>query len=116
MRRRGMACAPVALREASVDAGSGAVPDGMEEVADGSDRRDEPQGGGQMTPTERERVKAALRAYRERHRLSIHDLAARIDAGGKKVDPKTLHRYLDRRLIVDDPVLEVYRAFVDRPG
>jgi len=111
-----MACAPVALREASVDAGSGAVPDGLEEAAEGSDRRDEPQGGGQMTPTERERVKAALRAYRDQHHLSIHDLAARINAEGKKVDPKTLHRYLDRRLIVDDPVLEVYRTFVDRPG
>ena len=69
-----------------------------------------------MTPTERERVKAALRAYREKHDLSVHDLAARINAEGKKVDPKTLHRYLDRRLIVDDPVMEVYRTFVDRPG
>ena len=116
MRHRGMACAQAVLHEGSVDAGSGAVPDGMEEVADGGDRRDEPQGGGRMTPTERERVKAALRAYREQHHLSIHDLAARINAEGKKVDPKTLHRYLDRRLIVDDPVLEVYRAFVDRPG
>ena len=69
-----------------------------------------------MTPTERERVKAALRAYLEQHHLSVHDLAARINAEGKKVDPKTLHRYLDRRLIVDDSVMEVYRAFVDRPG
>ncbi len=88
----------------------------MEKVADGSDRRNTLQGGGQMTPTERERVKAALRAYRDQHHLSIHDLAARINAEGKKVDPKTLHRYLDRRLIVDDPVVEVYRTFVDRPG
>ena len=31
--------------------------DEMEKVADGSDRRNKPQGGGQMTPTERERVK-----------------------------------------------------------
>jgi hypothetical protein len=69
-----------------------------------------------MTPTERERVKAALRAYLDVHRISIHDLAARINADGKKVDPKTLHRYLDRRLIVDDSIVEVYRAFVDRPS
>ena len=69
-----------------------------------------------MTPSERDRVKAALRAYLERHQISVHDLAARINAGGKKVDPKTLHRYLDRRLIVDDSVMEVYRTFVDRPG
>ena len=74
------------------------------------------QEGDLMTPTERERVKAALRAYLERHQMSVHDLAARINAEGKKVDPKTLHRYLDRRLIVDDSVVEVYRAFVDRPG
>jgi hypothetical protein len=39
-----------------------------------------------------------------------------MNAGGKRVDPKTLHRYLDRRLIVDDSIVEVYRAFVDRPG
>ena len=69
-----------------------------------------------MTPTERERVKAALRAYREQHHLSVHGLAARINAEGKKVDPKTLHRYLDRRLIVDDSIVEVYRRFVDGPG
>jgi hypothetical protein len=69
-----------------------------------------------MTPVERERVKAALRTYLEQHHLSVHDLAAQINAEGKKVDPKTLHRYLDRRLIVDDPVVEVYRTFVDRPG
>ncbi len=69
-----------------------------------------------MTPTERERVKAGLRAYVEQHRISVHDLAARINAEGKKVDPKTLHRYLDRRLIVDDSIVEVYRAFVDRPS
>jgi hypothetical protein len=111
-----MACAPVVLHEEFVDAGRGALLDEMEKGADGSDRRNTPQGGGQMTPTERERVKAALRAYRDQHHLSIHDLAARINAGGKKVDPKTLHRYLDRRLIVDDPVVEVYRTFVDRPG
>jgi hypothetical protein len=69
-----------------------------------------------MTPTERERVKAALRAYVERHHISVHDLAARINAEGRKVDPKTLHRYLDRRLIVDDSVVEVYRRFVDGLG
>jgi hypothetical protein len=69
-----------------------------------------------MTPTERERVKAALRGYLEQHQISVHDLAARINAAGKKVDPKTLHRYLDRRLIVDDSIVEVYRDFVDRPG
>ena len=69
-----------------------------------------------MTPVERERVKTALRAYLEQHQLSVHDLAARINAEGKKVDPKTLHRYLDRQLIVDDSVVEVYRTFVDRPG
>ena len=68
-----------------------------------------------MTPVERERVKAALQAYLERHQLSVHNLAARINAEGKKADPKTLHRYLDRGLIVDDSVLEVYRKFVDRP-
>ena len=99
-----------------MDAGRGAVPDEMEKGADGSDRRDTPQGGGQMTPTERERVKAALRAYRDQHHPSVHDLAARINAEGKRVDPKTLHRYLDRRLIVDDSVVEVYRTFVNRPG
>jgi hypothetical protein len=69
-----------------------------------------------MTPIERERVKTALLAYVEQHQISVHDLAARINAEGKKVDPKTLHRYLDRRLIVDDSIVEVYRAFVDRPS
>lgn len=69
-----------------------------------------------MAPTERERANAALRAYAEQHHLSVHDLAARISAAGKKVDAKTLRRHLDRRLIVDDAVVEVYRAFVDRPG
>jgi hypothetical protein len=69
-----------------------------------------------MTPTERDRVKAALRAYLERHQISVHDLAARINANGKKVDAKMLHRYLDRRLIVDDSIVEVYRGFVDGPG
>jgi hypothetical protein len=69
-----------------------------------------------MTPSERERVKAALRSYVDQHRISVHDLAARINAEGKKVDPKTLHRYLDRRLIVDDSIVEVYRRFVDGPG
>jgi hypothetical protein len=27
-----------------------------------------------MTPSERDRVKAALRAYLERHQISVHDL------------------------------------------
>ena len=69
-----------------------------------------------MTPTERDRVKAALQAYAERHGISARDLATHINAEGKKVDPKTLHRFLDRHLLIDDSVLEVYRAFVDRHG
>jgi hypothetical protein len=69
-----------------------------------------------MTPVERDRIKAALQAYREQHQISVHDLAARINAEGKKIDPKTLHRYLDRRLLIDDSVLEVYRAFLERPS
>jgi hypothetical protein len=69
-----------------------------------------------MTPVERERVKAALQAYREQHQISVHDLAARINAEGKKIDPKTLHRFLDRGLLIDDSIMEVYRTFVDRPG
>ena len=69
-----------------------------------------------MTPTERERVKTALLAYRGQHQLSTHDLAARMNAKGRKVDPKTLHRFLDRHLLIDDSVMEVYRTFVDRPG
>ena len=69
-----------------------------------------------MTPTERERVKASLQAYLEHHKISVHDLARRINAGGKKVDPKTLHRFLERCLLVDDSVMEAYRAFVDGPG
>ena len=69
-----------------------------------------------MTPTERERVKASLQAYLEQHQISVHDLARRINAEGKKVDPKTLHRFLERRLLVDDSVMEAYRAFVDGPG
>jgi hypothetical protein len=69
-----------------------------------------------MTPTERERVKASLQAYLEQHRISVHDLARRINAEGKKVDPKTLHRFLERRLQVEDTIMEAYRAFVDRPG
>jgi hypothetical protein len=73
-------------------------------------------GGDLMTPTERERVKAALRAYLEEHQISVHDLAARINVAGKKIDAKTLHRYLDRRLIVDDSIMEIYRGFVDGPG
>ena len=69
-----------------------------------------------MTPTERERVKASLQAYLEHHQISVHDLARRINAEGKKVDPKTLHRFLERRLLVDDSVIEACRAFVDGPG
>ena len=69
-----------------------------------------------MTPTERERVKASLQAYLEQHRIRVHDLARRINAEGKKVDPKTLHRFLKRRLQVEDTIMEAYRAFVDRPG
>ena len=83
-----MACAPAALHERSVDAGSGAVLDETEKVADGSDRRDKPQGGGQMTPTERERVKAALRAYRDQHHLSIHDLAPGSTPKGRRSIPR----------------------------
>ena len=69
-----------------------------------------------MTPAKRERVKASLQAYLEQHRISVHDLARRINAEGKKVDPKTLHRFLERRLQVEDTIMEAYRAFVDRPG
>ena len=69
-----------------------------------------------MTPVERERVKASLQAYLEHHKISVHDLARRINAEGKRVDPKTLHRFLERRLLVDDSVMEAYRAFVDGPG
>ena len=43
-------------------------------------------------------------------------LAARIIAEGKKVDPRMLHRFLDRHLLIEEAVLEVYRSFVDRPG
>jgi hypothetical protein len=69
-----------------------------------------------MTPAERERVKSALQTYLERQQISSRDLAARINAEGKKVDPKTLHRFLDRHLLIDDSVMEVYRAFIDRSG
>ena len=69
-----------------------------------------------MTPTERERVRTALLAYRGQHQLSTHDLAARMNAKGRKVDPKTLHRFLDRGLQIDDSIMEAYRAFVDQPG
>ena len=68
-----------------------------------------------MTPVERDRVKAALQAYREQHHLSIHDLAARINAEKKKIDPKILHRFLDRHLLIDDSIMEVYRTFIDKP-
>ena len=86
----------------------------MQKVADGSDQRNL-QGKGDMTPTERDRVKAALQAYLKQHQISVYDLAARINAKRKKIDPKTLHRFLDRRLLVDDSTMEIYRAFVDRP-
>lgn len=69
-----------------------------------------------MTPAERERVTSELLAYIEQQQITSRDLAARINAEGKKVDPKTLHRFLDRHLLIDDSVMEVYRAFVDRPG
>jgi hypothetical protein len=52
----------------------------------------------------------------KQHAISAYDLAVRINAKGKKIDPKTLHRFLDRRLLVEDSIMEVYRAFVDRPG
>ena len=63
-----------------------------------------------MTPAERERVKASLQAYLEQHKISVHDLARRINAEGKKVDPKTLHRVLERRLQAKD----ASRRFLDR--
>jgi hypothetical protein len=69
-----------------------------------------------VTPSERDRVKSELLAYIEKQQISSRDLAARINDKGKKVDPKTLHRFLDRHLLIDDSVMEVYRAFVDRPG
>jgi hypothetical protein len=87
----------------------------MQKVADESDWR-KLQGEGSMTPTERDRVKAALQAYIKQHAINAYDLAVRINAEGKKIDPKTLHRFLDRRLLVEDSIMEVYRAFVDRPG
>jgi hypothetical protein len=74
------------------------------------------QGGDHpMTPAERERVKAALLAYVKQHQISVHDLAGRMNAERKKVDPKTLHRFLERRLEIDDSIMEVYRGFVDGP-
>jgi hypothetical protein len=68
-----------------------------------------------MTPVERDRVKAGLRAYLEQHAISVHDLAARMNAKGKRIDPKTLHRFLDRGLLIDDSIMEAYRAFLDTP-
>jgi hypothetical protein len=74
------------------------------------------QGGDRhMTPAERERVKAALQTYVKQHPLGVHDLAGRMNAERKKVDPKTLHRFLERRLEIDDSIMEVYRGFVDGP-
>jgi hypothetical protein len=74
------------------------------------------QGGDRpMTPAERERVKAALLAYVKQHNISVYDLAGRMNAERKKVDPKTLHRFLERRLEIDDSIMEVYRGFVDGP-
>jgi len=69
-----------------------------------------------MTPTERDRVKADLQAYVSAQEISVHDLAGRMKAAGRKVDAKVLHRYLDRGLLVEDAVLEVYRGFIDTPG
>lgn len=69
-----------------------------------------------MTPSEREQVKSDLQAYVAEHGLSIHDLAARMKASGRKVDAKILHRFLDRGLVVEDSILSVYRGFVDTPG
>ncbi|MFC7475654.1 hypothetical protein ACFQS7_14880 [Dankookia sp. GCM10030260] len=69
-----------------------------------------------MTPSERERVKSALLTYIGQQHITSRDLAARMKDDGKKVDPKTLHRFLDRHLLIDDSVMEVYRAFVDQPG
>ena len=54
--------------------------------------------------------------YIERQQITSRDLAVRMNIEGKKVDPKTLHRFLDRHLLIDDSVMEVYRAFVDRAG
>jgi hypothetical protein len=51
----------------------------------------------------------------KQHEISVHDLAGRMNAERKKVDPKTLHRFLERRLEIDDSIMEVYRAFVDGP-
>ena len=69
-----------------------------------------------MTPTERERVKAALQVQLQQHQGSVHDLARQISTVGQKVDQKTLHRFLERRLQVDDSVMETYRTFVDGSG
>ncbi|WP_431285483.1 hypothetical protein ACQW02_12040 [Humitalea sp. 24SJ18S-53] len=68
-----------------------------------------------MTPGERERVKTSLQAYLAEQQVSEHELARRISAVGPKVDHKVLHRFLDRRLQVDDSILEIYRGFLDRP-
>jgi hypothetical protein len=68
-----------------------------------------------MPPAERERVKAALLAYVKQHQIRVHDLADRMNAERKKVDPKTLHRFLERRLEIDDSIMGVYRGFVDGP-
>jgi hypothetical protein len=69
-----------------------------------------------MTPRERERIKTALQVHLQQNHVSIHDLAQQISAVGQKVDQKTLHRFLDRRLEVNDSVRAAYRAFVDGPG
>jgi hypothetical protein len=68
-----------------------------------------------MTPSERDRVRTALHTYVMERHLSVHDLAAEMKAAGRKVDAKILHRYLDRGLLVDDAILDVYRGFVDLP-
>ena len=69
-----------------------------------------------MTPSERERVKAALQSYLTDNSINVHDLAARMKAAGRKVDAKVLHRFLERGLQIDDQIMEVYRGFVDTPS
>jgi hypothetical protein len=45
-----------------------------------------------------------------------YDNAFQGNAAGLQIKPTTLHRLLNRHLLIDDSVVEVYRAFVDRPG
>ena len=69
-----------------------------------------------MTPSERERVKTALQSYLTDNSITVHDLAARMKAAGRKVDAKVLHRFLDRGLQIDDRIMDVYRDFVETPS